>query len=254
MGESPVEPKDSTGTYGAWIGGVTAWNWCLQSKPMSGISCDPWLTDLQEAIRAVQSGDAEVGVHQLRVCTRRLDAWLRLAGVRVLRDDLRWLRTVAAPARDLDVLLRRSWPKKDRGALRAQRIAAGVDLAAALDSPRLSALMEALRPLPPLSPARLRSGLRALARGLVEMEVDPSEPDDVHRRRRRLRRLRYGRELVGADVQEIVQLQDALGALSDALLPSLYLSTAPAEGVLEAAMTQAESAWQAHLPAIQRWM
>ncbi|MCK6439971.1 MAG: CHAD domain-containing protein, partial [Planctomycetes bacterium] len=72
----------------------------------SVIKPDLWLDRLRSSLVAVDeardSGDREA-VHTLRVATRRIDAWLQLAGIRVFRDDLRRLRHAAGKVRDIDV-------------------------------------------------------------------------------------------------------------------------------------------------------
>jgi CHAD domain-containing protein len=60
---------------------------------------------LLATVPAARAGADPEGVHQLRVAVVHLRVWLDMGGWRVLHDDLRWLRAIAARVRDLDVQL-----------------------------------------------------------------------------------------------------------------------------------------------------
>lgn len=212
----------------------------------------PWLDGLCAALNAtrVDAGDA-AAVHDLRVATRRLDTWLRLADRRTLRDDLRWLRHAAGPARDLDVVAARPWPPAVASALAERRMAAQRELARAVGSPRAVAIVAALRPSPPLHRRTVEAVLTRMVARLRAERVDPGVVDAVHARRRRLRRVRYAAELIGRPTTALVRLQDALGALSDV---NLLQRTLPAEvtpDALRRALADADAAWTRYAPCLE---
>lgn len=223
--------------------------------PSLSLPVDPLLAVLREALADARRGRKERGVHRLRVVTRRLDVWLRLAGMRALRDDLRWLRAMAGPVRDLDVLLAQHAGHEGAEGLHADRALALVSLVAGLDAGRTAALVTALSLLPPISAARAWAGAQRLADRLVALPCDPTNPDDVHRRRRLVRRLRYAMELVGGPTAALVALQDRLGLVSDALVAHRWQAptgeTLARSTTLVTALETAEAAWRQHLPAIE---
>lgn len=211
------------------------------------IPLGPWLADLREALVHTRRGETVGGVHPLRVATRRLDVWLRLGGYRVLREDLRWLRGLAGPVRDVDVLQAESGARLGQVGKQAR-----VRLAEGLADPRVDALLAALALLPPLQRSSARRNLRRLARSLLVLHVAADNADEVHRRRRRLRRLRYALELLGEPIDGFAALQDALGVVSDASLRAHYFpKTPPADTV--AALAAAETAWRAHRSTLEAW-
>jgi CHAD domain-containing protein len=167
------------------------------------ITLQPWLERLRRALEDARGRDEVEGVHQVRVATRRLDVWLRLAKRRALRDDLAWLRRSASHVRDLDVVSTLT----ARGAMLVE-----------WSSARLPGLCDALEAMPPLTEERARRGLSKLARKVREAETAIGSNGDLvalHRLRRALRRLRYGLEWLGERVDPARELQDVLGALND---------------------------------------
>lgn len=212
-----------------------------------------WLDALRAGVDDARGPVTVDGVHDLRVATRRVDVYLRLGGWAVLREDLRRLRTVAGPVRDLDVRMaeeRRASGRPARGRVATRRRARD-ELRAEAAHPDTDALLLALSLLPPLPRDQLLRGRRRLARRLLEQEVDPAQAEDVHRRRRALRRLRYACELLGEPVDELVVLQDALGAVSDAWIAARLTGVAPDPEALSPLLADAEAAWRTHLPAIE---
>lgn len=178
-----------------------------------------WLLHLHDQLPAAAAGRDPRAVHQLRVAAARLRVWLELAGLRVLRDDLRWLRDAAGPVRDLDVLLGRTPPPAWNAWLRERRSVARARLAAALATPRPAALVEAFSRLEPVPEPTARRGLgralkRVRRRGRAAEEA-PSCLDSVHRLRRALRRLRYASEWLGGRPKALRRLQEELGELND---------------------------------------
>jgi CHAD domain-containing protein len=183
-------------------------------------------------------------LHQLRVATRRLRAFLRAGRdlldpetAEPLRAELRWLGSALGPVRDLDVLIERLDAEVlDLGADETQgrklvrtldrsRRSARRRLLTALDSARYFALLDTLeRPFATVAdePAldeirvaehkRLHKAVKALA---------PDSPDEeLHAARIRVKRARYAAELEGdrAYVQAAKRLQDVLGEHQDAVV------------------------------------
>lgn len=186
---------------------------------MEPIDLAPWLEHLRAHLPAARAGVDPEGVHQIRVAAGHLDAWLELGDLRVLRDDLAWLRGAAGRVRELDVLIAAAPEPAWLAWIEERRAAERATLLAALDDARLAALLDALSWLPPLDPelaaARLpRFARRAQRRG-ERMLADPSDIDGFHRLRKGLRRLRYAREWLGLEVRGLKVLQQSLGALHD---------------------------------------
>ena len=187
--------------------------------------------------------DAEE-LHQMRVATRRLRAFLRAgrdlldsAQSEPLREELGWLGSALGPVRDLDVLLEHiaieiealgedaPVGRKLLRALERERRTARRALIEALESDRYFALLDALE-LPVATVAdkpsleqlhadehrRLRKAARALG---------PDSPDDdLHAARIKVKRARYAAELSGRDayVKAAKKLQDVLGEHQDAVV------------------------------------
>jgi CHAD domain-containing protein len=192
----------------------------------------PWTEALERHARAARTQPDPETVHQLRVAAGRLSAWLRLARMRVLRDDLGWLRCSAAQLRDLDVLLERRGGEPWSASSARRREELAHELALALATQRCAALLQALEFLPELEEARaleriphLLERVHACAREALE----PDEPvlEELHRLRKRVRRLRYALEWLDREAPATKALQDALGDLRDT---ALALRTASASG------------------------
>ena len=183
-------------------------------------------------------------LHQQRVATRRLRAFLRAgrdlldpAWAEPLRDELRWLGGELGPVRDLDVLIEHLsaetaalGPDEAEGrklvrTLERARRTARRRLLAALDSPRYFALLDVLeRPFatvadePTLAEIhaaehrRLRKAVRALT-------VDARD-EELHAVRIKAKRARYAAELRddGDYVRAAKRLQDVLGEHQDAVV------------------------------------
>lgn len=188
--------------------------------------------------------DAEE-LHQMRVATRRLRAFLRAgrdlldaAWAEPLREELNWLGGALGPVRDLDVLLAHLYQEVEsiaedalegrkllRTLERERRKARGV-LRRALEDQRYFALLDALeRPVAGIGEesttlreihagehGRLRKAVRALS---------PDSPDEqLHEARIKVKRARYAAELLGsaAYVKAAKALQDVLGEHQDAVV------------------------------------
>lgn len=188
-------------------------------------------------------------LHQMRVATRRLRAFLRVGRPLLdeswsepLRDELGWLGRALGPARDLDVLLEHveaelvALGELDSAAglleaLRAEQVSARRDVVAALSSDRYLALLERLdhvgtpeltedeTPLAELWAAAWKRARRRLS-GLDERSSDTA----LHEARIALKRARYAAELAQHELgkrgtrfeKAAARLQDALGANQDA--------------------------------------
>jgi CHAD domain-containing protein len=200
----------------------------------------------------VRLGSDPEDLHQLRVATRRLRAFLR-AGRSLLeptwseslREEIGWLGGALGPARDLDVLIERLVADADvigahaedvDGLLReleAEREAARGVVVGALSSDRYLALLDRLEhvsepelsgdetPLRDIWRAEWRRTRKAFAR------LDGDSPDaDLHRGRIRVKRARYAAELASHElgkrgarfVDAAKRLQDVLGEHQDAVV------------------------------------
>jgi len=184
------------------------------------IDAEPWVRRLAENVETVRMGEDVEAVHQLRVAASRLDVWLRIGGRRMLRDDLRWLRSAAAGVRNFDVLLERPWPDPVGVWLAGERARARRQLLGLLDTPRCVALFGALATLAPVDHRNahgfVRRERRKLARrGRVLEEHDVAAAEAIHRVRRVVRRVRYALEWLGRKSRGLKALQDDLGRLND---------------------------------------
>ncbi|HEY0950875.1 CYTH and CHAD domain-containing protein, partial [Nocardioides sp.] len=191
------------------------------------------LQRLEREDRRLRAGDQE-GVHQLRIAARRLRSALAAYAVvlepsetRSLREELRWLGQVLAPARDAQVIRERLGGLVEgqadilvlgpvtrridddlRAAFRSGREAADEHLAssryfrlldrleALLDDPPL--LEDAARPARELLPELLRRDLkRVRRRHRAYLAADSSDRRDraLHDVRKAAKRLRYSAEI-----------------------------------------------------------
>jgi CHAD domain-containing protein len=200
-------------------------------------------------------------LHQMRVATRRLRAFLRTGRplldadwVEALRLELRWLGGVLGPVRDLDVLiahLRSDAQALDPGErrvlgrvfhkLEGALTDARSSMLEALDSDRYMTLLDRLeeavgspklgpdqQPLQDLAAREFRK-LRKAARTLA-----PDPPDDaLHELRIRGKRARYAAELAepvagkpaARFLRDAKTFQDVLGEHQDAVVAEQHLRT-----------------------------
>jgi CHAD domain-containing protein len=198
-------------------------------------------------------GDPE-DLHQLRVATRRLRAFLRAARPLLeagwaegLRAELRWLGQALGPARDLDVLVEYleaelgSLDPEDAalghglvGALASEREAARASVLEALSSPRYLALLDRIEaaaeePRVVASEPSLReiwwAELRRTRTSFARLGPEPAD-EELHAARIRVKRARYAAELAGHELGErgaafvaaAKRLQDVLGDHQDAVV------------------------------------
>jgi len=192
----------------------------------------------------------------VRVAGRRLRVWLELGGYRVLHDDLRWLVRGAGKVRDLEALLTPrsgevlltprsgevlltprsgevTLPKSFAAWLAEKLRIAREELLLSLDSPRLAGLTRALHNLPPLPVPQARRRLERFERRVQKRQAAWQATrtlEDLHALRRALRRLRYAREYLEQEVEDLKALQEALGQLNDAVVALGYLDEFEAAG------------------------
>jgi len=200
----------------------------------------------------VRLGEDAEDVHQLRVATRRLRAFLRVARPLVergwadgLRDELGWLGRSLGPARDLDVMLERLRADlaelgEDAATagglvetLEAEREHARTDALAALSEGRYFALLDRLETVadPPLTGedvtlSRLFRKELKRARAVFEALGSDASDEELHGARIRVKRARYAAELASHElgkqgerfVEAAKELQDVLGEHQDAVV------------------------------------
>jgi len=213
-------------------------------------------------------GDDPEDLHDLRVATRRLRAFLRCARALVDRDwaealraELGWLGGALGPARDLDVMLERLRAEvallgddsdAARGlieTLESERAQAYVAVVEALETDRYLALLDRLEAAaaPPLSGdvTTLASiWHREVKRMRRTFEALGDDPEDcaLHASRIGVKRARYAAELAAhelgkpgaAFVARAKELQDVLGDHQDAVVADerirAWAKTAAPEG------------------------
>jgi CHAD domain-containing protein len=205
-------------------------------------------------------------LHQLRVATRRMRAFLRAARPVVdpawdegLRAELGWLGSALGPARDLDVLLEYLEPEVEalqedaepaRGLLesiRSERAAARAAVVDALSSDRYLQLLDRLEEAGQ-EPHLVRDDVtlvqiwwnefRRTRRAIAKLGDDPAD-DALHAARIRVKRARYAAELAAnelgargsAFVTAAKDMQDVLGEHQDAVVAEervrAWLGTSP---------------------------
>ena len=184
------------------------------------IASSAWVRHLRSAILVARRGEDPEGVHQVRVACRRLTAWLDLGGRRVGRDDLKWLRDAAGPVRDLDVLLAHDLSPAMHRWLVQQWKKARPTLDNALDDPRALATVRLFENMGPLRSDEIdmKPLLDKADRALDAVDEKAAHPEELHVLRRKLRPIRYALEWQKKDSKKIVEAQDSLGALSDAVI------------------------------------
>ncbi len=197
-------------------------------------------------------GEDPEDLHQLRVATRRLRAFLRAAGplldeawATALREELGWLGGHLGPARDLDVMMERLREEVAAlggdgeamvgllATLEEERADAYRDVVETLQSDRYYGLLDRLEAAssPPLTGRRtsLKSifagEAKRMRKAFATLGEDP-EDDSLHAARITVKRARYAADLaaheLGKPGLEFVSLakemQDLLGAHQDAVV------------------------------------
>jgi CHAD domain-containing protein len=224
-------------------------------------------------------GDDPEELHQLRVATRRLRAYLRAARplldaswAESLRAELRWLGSVLGSARDLDVLLERFRTEVEaleaddapylRGlvdTLEPERATAYADVVAALESDRYLTLLDRIEAAaaPPLSGeevplAKLWHREAKKMRRAFESLGEDSKDDQLHAARIRVKRARYAADLAAHELGErgkefvdaAKKMQDILGDHQDSVVAEArirhWLETTPGSAFAAGRLVQLE--------------
>jgi CHAD domain-containing protein len=243
-----------------------------------GIALDAEYRALLAHDPGTRRGDDPEDLHQLRVATRRLRAFLRAAHPLVdsdwatsLRAEVGWLGGHLGPARDLDVMLDRLRAEVAAlggdadaasgllDALEAERAAAYRDVVDTLGGDRYFALLDRLEAAaaPPLTGdettlARIfHRQARKMRRVLSELGEDP-EDDALHASRIAVKRARYAADLAAHElgrrserfVTVAKQLQDILGDHQDAVVAEgrirAWAASAPESGFVAGRLVQLE--------------
>jgi CHAD domain-containing protein len=212
------------------------------------------LERMQQHDPGVRLGDDPEDLHQLRVATRRLRAFLRAARPLLvvewaedLRAELGWLGRSLGPVRDFDVLIEHlrgeaeQLDADDRRALEGvferlerEREEARAELIAALESDRYLALLNRIEQAAELPhvrdenrtlPSLWRREWKRL-RGVIDALGPMPSDEELHEARIRAKRARYAAELAGRTlgqegerfVSRAKRLQDTLGEHQDAVV------------------------------------
>ena len=183
-------------------------------------------------------------LHQLRVATRRLRAFLRAgqelvdpAWAEPVRTELKWLGGVLGPVRDLDVLIEHLTPgveslgtdraegRKLLRTLERKRRTSRKRMMAALGSARYFALLDALeQPVATIAEtptlAEIHAAEHKQLRQAVRALDDAPSDEELHAVRIKAKRARYAAELAGDGgyVKAAKVLQDVLGEHQDAVV------------------------------------
>jgi CHAD domain-containing protein len=219
----------------------------------------------------VRLGSDPEDLHQLRVATRRLRAFLRagrdlldLSWSEQLRDELGWLGRALGPARDLDVLIERLTDDVAAlgddttvggllGELESERAEARVVVVGALSSDRYLELLARLEHVdePELSGEDVSlgdiwRGEWGRTRKAFARLRDDSLDRELHAGRIRVKRARYAAELAAPDlgkrgrrfVEAAKLLQDVLGEHQDATVAEARVRVWAADGAGGVAATR----------------
>ncbi|MBL8862059.1 MAG: CHAD domain-containing protein [Planctomycetes bacterium] len=207
-------------------------------KPSPLLPAATWLEELARQVERLREVVEPEAVHRLRVAAGRLSVWLELGARRALRDDLRRLRRSAAAVRDLDVIAANDGGSTWADVLRDERGEEAARLRAALRSPRVEGLLDALAAVPEPDPVDVRAALQRLKRRVLRAGDALDDPADgtgaLHRLRRRVRRLRYALDWMGADASELRGLQEHLGGLNDLAIELARLDVRRGDMALDA--------------------
>jgi hypothetical protein len=120
------------------------------------IAPEPGRLDLLTSLAAIRCDASPETVHTIRTSAARLRVWLAMGGRRVLDDDLRWLRTSAAPVREVQAVRRRDLPASLDAWLAGELETRIADMRRTLTGGRFDGIRDALPLLAPL-PATTRN-------------------------------------------------------------------------------------------------
>jgi len=207
----------------------------VKTSPL--LPVDTWLGELARQIERLQVAVEPDPVHRLRVAAGRLSVWLELGARHSLRPDLWRLRRSAATVRDLDVLAAQDLEGAWTETLRQERAVEAACLRAALNSPRVEALLEGLVVVPEPDAVNVRSAIQHMKRRVQRAGDGLDDPKDkdsaLHRLRRRVRRLRYALDWLGSDSTDLRTLQEHLGGLNDLAVELARLEARAGDPALE---------------------
>jgi len=210
------------------------------------ISAGRWIVHLRAHLVIARQGSDVEGIHQIRVASRRLDTWLVLGNLRVLRDDLRWLRASVSAARDLDVLAASDVPVEVAAWLRQRRGAEQNAVVAATGSRRTAALADALALLPDLDAKTARRSIARILRQVLRRgaRLDPDAIVDTHLHalRRSVRRLRFAIEWTGDRCSRLAELQETFGEFNNNALLVRWLDSFPEPALVSELRTRLDAA------------
>lgn len=220
--------------------------------------------DLRRHARAARGSEDPERTHKLRVSVRRLRTGIRLFGplldadrAEPIAEDLRWLFRRLGAVREFDVLfaalaesadavVRRSEPTIEPE-LAARRQRAARAARRALSSRRYVRLLRELRQLPralvaaddapPRARRWARKRLQKRLSRVLALRAKHAERHEVerHELRKQMKKLRYAVELLGplfarkrvrAYLAPLIDLQDVLGELNDAVVSRRLLCEA----------------------------
>lgn len=196
------------------------------------VTATRWVEHLASHVEVAHRGHDPEGVHQVRVACRRLLVFVRVGGWRVYADDLRWLRSAAGTARDLDVLLAHDeLPSRLAEWMQGERRVAYDRVRTVLEQPRTAGLIEGLGWLPPVPPKRFVRRIEKVSKQVVkrgdQLERHGGDLERYHKMRRTLRKLRYAREWLGDKPKPLKRLQDDFGVLNDTAVMVRWLDASP---------------------------
>jgi len=222
------------------------------------IEVNRWLGELEGRLETLRESGVPEDVHQLRVATRRLAAWLRLGRHHVLRDDLRWLRRIAGAVRDIDVVLAIEGDPTWSRWLRSERRVRHQALRLALEAERTAGLVLALRSLPAPTRETARARLARLAARALEagdaLEAQPEDAELFHVLRRKVRVVRYGLEWLEDKTGAFREFQEVSGLAADRALSLRLLAIYPQVEELAARRSQLETEYaERRHAALETW-
>lgn len=190
-----------------------------QSKPLL-LRNDRWRCRLEQLLGELSTEITPEEFHEIRESLGRLATWLRLAGLRSLRERVKLLRRAVGPVRDLDVV-REQLSAPDRKVLDRERHRRGEEARSRLLGASTQTLLQELRDAPVVNYAAAEQETRHLGRRVAKAGASfAATPTRAHAHllRRRLRDYRFAREWLGRTTARLKPLIRRLGQLNDEAL------------------------------------
>lgn len=227
-------------------------------KPSPLLPVRAWLDELGAQVAALRATAEPESVHRMRVAAGRLSVWLELGARRALRDDLRRLRRSASVVRDLDVIAANAADDAWIEILRSERAQEAARLRVTISSGRVDALLDALACVPEPDAVCVRSALQRMKRRVLRAGDRLDDPEGreraLHRLRRRVRRLRYALDWMGADAADLRDLQQHLGGLNDLAVEMERLESRTGDLALDARRKSVRRGMEEHRGrAVEAW-